>query len=108
MFLSNQVMTGGQDEYAKRSLNLSDCIEFCQVGVFSPHNHLLFLIKCQIILFIEILLMQNFGGITGLSFPASALAALDQPTLCTCHTRAKEVRPFFLQLFLNFEPHSQI
>ena len=86
-------MAGGQDKYAKRALNLSDCIEFCQVGVFSPHNHLL-TIKCQRIFFTEILLMQNFGGITGMSFPASALAALDQPTLCTCHTRAKEVWPF--------------
>ena len=96
-------MTGGKDEYAKRALNLSDCIEFCQVGVFSPHNHLL-TIQCQRICFIEILLMQNFGGITGLSFPSSALGALDQPTLCTCHTRAKEVGDFFSQ----FEPHPQI
>ena len=99
-------MTGGKDEYAKRALNLSDCIEFCQVGVFSPHNHLL-TIQSQRICFIEILLMQNFGGITGLSFPASALATMDQPTLCTCHTRAKEVR-HFLNFFLNFERHPQI
>ena len=58
--------------------------------------------------FIEILLMQNFGGITGLSFPASALAALDQPSLCTCHTRAKEVRPFFAIFSQFWTPSSNM
>ena len=115
--LLSQVMTGGVDEDAKELLNLSDCMEYCQVTTSAkrkkPHkritDHLSLLASGSMFVVVIYVandltihdhdhrptkanMLQTLAGITGLSLPSFSWEAFDQPTICTCHRRATKVK----------------